>query len=113
VIITPDTPEETAPEEPKPVYSIYWLFCLTLIILIYSTARDTLSLSQRTNQILGANSRGSEVLRRSGEKVAFIQSMHRDLEQIAPSDPVAAQIVSDFFPASSSDRIDPSPEASP
>jgi hypothetical protein len=72
---------------------------LILLTLIFSTVRDIGGFNRRLNEIQEQNAPALDMLKRAPKQMEYVESMRVDLQKLAPTDPTAAQILQDFFPA--------------
>ena len=78
--------------------TIHWPLSLLLLILIFGATRDIISLGKRVDSVERKNAQATEMLKRYGKQTKFVDGLKADLQKIAPTDPVAAKILTDFFP---------------
>jgi hypothetical protein len=71
---------------------------MVLIILILSSAKDTLTLIRHRNALRATQVQAVGPLVYAGKQAEYIMSIRDDLKRLSVSDPVAAQISADFFP---------------
>ncbi|MDD5262588.1 MAG: hypothetical protein PHD76_12150 [Methylacidiphilales bacterium] len=78
--------------------SLLWPVLVVLLSLIFSTARDIITLEKRKEAVAQKNTQAAELLKRYGKQTKFVDSLKADLQRIAANDAIAAKIISDFFP---------------
>lgn len=95
-------------------YSTFWPIIVIAGSVIFSNIRDIITLQQQTAQIVSQNRQADEPLRRAGEENTFVESLKSDLQTLAVSDPLVAQVLSDFFPSGTpSPKSDTAPATTP
>ncbi len=82
----------------SPAYSAFLPIFMILLIMILSSFKDVLTLIKRKNTMQAQYARAVEPLRFAGRQAEFINSLRDDLVRVAPSDPAAAAVVTEFFP---------------
>ncbi len=90
-------PEPLAPPPPSQ-YPVFWPILIVLLTLIFSTTRDIITLNKRMVEINLEDAPALETLKKSGKQTDYIKALQADLLKLSASDPVAAQISSEFFP---------------
>ncbi len=78
--------------------SLLWPVLVVLLTLIFQTTRDIVTLEKRKESIVQKNTQAAELLKRYGKQTKFVDSLKADLQKLSPTDPIAAKIISDFFP---------------
>ena len=84
--------------EPSSSYTTFLPLLAVLIILILSSAKDTLTLIRHKNALREQNMRAKAPLLYAGKQAIYVGSIRDDLVKLAPTDPAAARILTDFFP---------------
>lgn len=84
---------------------------IILATLIFSTVRDIIALNHRMTTIYQEDAPAEESLKNSGKETEFVESLRTGLQKLAPTDPVAARIVKDMFPAPPPQKTDDSSQS--
>lgn len=84
---------------PEMQFSVFWPLLIVLLTMIFGTTRDMMALNQRMSAINEENAPALELLKKAKKQSDFVDSIHVGLQKLAPTDPIAAQICTDFFPA--------------
>jgi hypothetical protein len=79
-------------------YTTFLPLLAVLIILILSSAKDTLTLLRHKNALREQNIQARAPLLYAGKQAIYVGSIRDDLVKLAPTDPAAAKILTDFFP---------------
>ena len=98
-----------------PTYTAFVPVLMILVILILSSLKDIVTLIRRKNALLAQHAQAMEPLRFAGRQAEFIDSLHDDLVKVAPSDPAAAAILTEFFPppATPPNPVQPNKDSGP
>ena len=79
-------------------------FVLLMGVLIFSAMRDVLTFQERYRELAENNARSSQILQEFQKQQSFLKGAHEDLLRLSTTDPVAKQILDEFFaPQKSSD----------
>jgi hypothetical protein len=100
--------QEASPSPPR-TYTAFWPGLILLLTLIVTTTREIIALHQHMDDIQQENAPALEALKKAGEQAAFVDGLHNDLQKLAVTDPVAAQIFKDFFLPQKQDK--PAPDS--
>lgn len=71
---------------------------IILLTLIYSTGRDISGFNRRIHDMKEAEAPSLELLKKVPKQSEFVESLHKGLQKLAPTDPVAAKFLHDFYP---------------
>ena len=93
-------------------YPIFVPLLIIVLTLIGSTVRDITTMNRRMEIIGQQDAPAREMLKKSTKQSDFISSLRTGVLNLAPSDPVAAEIASDFFPPVSAPKPDSPDDAS-
>lgn len=80
-------------------FPIFVPLAIMLLTLIFSTLRDIRALNLRMAAINEEDAPALEMLKKSGKQREFVDSLKEGILKLAPTDPIAAHIQTDFFPA--------------
>jgi hypothetical protein len=87
---------------------------IILLTLIYSTGRDIAGFNRRIADIDRQNAPFVEKLKKVPKQTEFIESLRTGMVKISPTDPRAAAILRQYFPApTKSDQGDVNPASAP
>lgn len=79
-------------------FGVFWPILIVLLTLNFTTVRDIMALNKRIVTIKLETALSLEQIKKSGKQMEFFESLRADLLKLAPNDPVAAKIISDYFP---------------
>ena len=88
-------------KKPGKSYSLFLPFLIVMVVLILTGARETASLHKQKMAFLTQNQQSVEALDRSAKQIEALQKLKDDLHTLAGTDPVAAKIMAEYFPAGS------------
>jgi hypothetical protein len=97
---------------PETSYATLLPLLILLLTLVLSTSRDISILYQRKISLVIENAQAAKPLDDAARQAVFIDSLHTDLAKLAQTDPVAAQIMADFFGPSAGQK-DAEPDTAP
>ena len=97
--------------KPLQLYSTYLPFLIVLLTLIFSTSKDIYFLHKHKNALIVQNAKAAEPLLNAGKEAEFVEKLHTDLNQLAPTDPTAAKILADFFASPTAQKEEATDEA--
>jgi len=91
----------------KKSHTLLLPFLIVVTTLIISSARESVSLHNQKINIDTQYQQSIQKLGNSAKQVEAMQNLQKDLEKLSATDPIAAKIVADYFPAPAS--VSPAP----
>ena len=82
---------------------------LILLTLIFSTLRDIAALNEQIGILNTQNAPGLELLKKSAKQGEFVERVHSDLQQLASTNPTAAQLLKEYFGTTTPAAAPPKP----
>jgi hypothetical protein len=70
-----------------------------LVTLNFEVVRDMITLNKRMSDMNAENAPSVELLKKMSKQSEFAQALREDVLKLAPTDPAAARVARDFFPA--------------
>lgn len=77
--------------------SAFWPVFIVLLTLIFSTGRDMVTLNKRMAAVNDDIAPAQEVLKQAKKQADYVDSLHVSLQKLAATDPIAAQILAEYF----------------
>jgi hypothetical protein len=74
---------------------------IMLLTLIYSTVRDISGFNRRMAEIADQEQPAEAILKKTRRQAEFVDGLRVSLQKLAPTDPVAARIMQEYFPPQS------------
>jgi len=89
-------------------FPVFVPLVIILLTLIFSTVRDIVALNRRLTIMNFENAPALEYLKKGTKQLEFRDALKDGLTKLAPTDPVAARILQDFYapPAKKTDSPD-------
>jgi hypothetical protein len=92
-----------APRQPT-LYSSFWPILILLVVLIYSSVRDVITLNRHIVEINVDEASAMEMLKGQNRQTDFVEAMRANLQALSATDPAAAQICSEYYPSAPSQK---------
>jgi len=90
------------PPRQEPRFPLFIPVFIILLTLIFTTVRDIAALNKRMSAINEDEAPALEMLKNEPRQTDLVQGLRSGLQKLSPSDPVAARLLTEFFPPDSS-----------
>jgi len=95
------------PSELEGYYSAFWPLLIVFLAFIILLVYEVSFLRHRAFNLTTQNTRLADGVQKANTQMAFIQGLHGDLANLAPTHPAAAAILKAFFPAAPQESAAP------
>jgi hypothetical protein len=96
-----------APKEPEGFYSPFWPLLVVFMAFVLMFLFEISTLRGRALMMHLQITHMQEALQKANAQTAFIQGLHADIAGLAPTHPIAAAILKEYFPPQTQSPVDP------
>ena len=79
-------------------FTLFVPVAIILLTLIFSTVRDIVALNKRMSAIKEEDTPALAMLKNAPKEADLAESLHAGLQKLAPTDPVAVRVLTEYFP---------------